>query len=163
MALKRAIVRASQKYLVNPPARLLARRGLLGDYLILETIGRKTGQRRETPVGIKITGSTAWMVSEHGRHSSYVKNIEANPRVRVKAGARWREGTAHLLDHDDPVARLRALWGNAGNTPPVRVFGTDLLSIRIDLDPEGSLELQERDSGAVAEPDAGPEAGSHRL
>ncbi len=139
MGLKRAIVRASQKYLVNPPTRLLARRGLLGDYLLLETIGRKTGQRRETPVGMKITGGEAWMVSEHGRHSSYVKNIEANPRVRVKTGGEWRQGTAHLLDDDDPVARLKALWGHAGNTPAVRMFGTDLLSIRIDFDPdEGS-------------------------
>ncbi len=134
MALKRAIVRASQKYLVNPPTRLLARRGLLGDYVVLETIGRKTGQRRETPVGMKIRGDEAWMVSEHGRHSGYVKNIAADPRVRVKTGGEWRQGTAHLLDDDDPVARLNALWGNAGNALAVRMFGTDLLSIRIDLD-----------------------------
>ena len=136
MALKRTIVRASQKYLVNPSARLLARRGWLGDYVILETVGRKTGQQRETPVGMKIEGDEAWMVSEHGRHSSYVKNIDANPRVRIRTGGRWRDGTAHLLDHDDPVARLEALWGKAGNTLAVRVFGTDLLSIRIELDPD---------------------------
>ncbi|MBW3547295.1 MAG: nitroreductase family deazaflavin-dependent oxidoreductase [Actinobacteria bacterium] len=134
MALKRAIVRASQKYLVNPSTRVLARRGLLGDYVLLETIGRKTGQRRETPVGMKIKGDEAWMVSEHGRHSGYVKNIEANPRVRVKTGGEWRQGSAHLLDDDDPVARLKALWGNAGNALPVRMFGTDLLTIRIDFD-----------------------------
>ena len=148
MALKRAIVRASQKYLVNPPARLLAGRGLLGDYVLLETIGRKTGRPRETPVGMKIEGDEAWMVSEHGRHSSYVKNIEANPRVRVKTGGEWRDGTAHLLDHDDPVARLKALWGNAGNTPAVRLFGTNLLSVRVDLDP------------AEAEGPAAPRSGS---
>ncbi|HEV2070390.1 MAG TPA: nitroreductase/quinone reductase family protein [Acidimicrobiales bacterium] len=134
MALKRAIVLASQKYLVNPPTRVLARRGLLGDYVLLETIGRKTGQRRETPVGMKIKGDEGWMVSEHGRHSGYVKNIEANPRVRVKTGGEWRQGSAHLLDDDDPVARLKALWGNAGNALAVRIFGTDLLSIRIDFD-----------------------------
>ena len=136
MALKRTIVRASQKYLVNPPVRLLAHRALLGDYVLLETTGRRTGKRRETPVGMKIGGGRAWMVSEHGRHSDYVKNIEVNPRVRVKVGDRWRQGTAHLLDHDDPLARLQALWGNAGNTPAVRLFGTDLLSIRIDFDQE---------------------------
>lgn len=63
-----------------------------------------------------------------------LKNIEANPRVRVRTGGEWRQGSAHLLDDDDPVARLKALWGNAGNALPVRMFGTDLLTIRIDLD-----------------------------
>lgn len=136
MSLKRAVVRSSQKYLINPPVRLLARRGLLGDYVVLETTGRKTGRQRQTPVGMKVDGNVAWMVSEHGRHASYVRNIEADPRVRVKLGRRWRAGTAHLVDGDDPVARLHLLWGRRGNTPAVRAMGTDLLSIRIDLDPE---------------------------
>ena len=135
MPMKRSIVRTAQKYLVNPPTRLLVRRGLLGDYVILETIGRKSGQRRENPVGVKIEGDVAWMVSEHGRHADYVRNIQANPRVRIRKGRTWREGTAHLLDDDDPVARLHALWGRRGNTPAVRAMGTALLSIRIDLDP----------------------------
>jgi deazaflavin-dependent oxidoreductase (nitroreductase family) len=136
MSLKRAVVRTSQKYLINPPVRLLARRGLLGDYVVLETTGRKTGRPRQTPVGMKVDGDVAWMVSEHGRHASYVRNIEADARVRVKLGRRWRSGTAHLVDDDDPVARLHTLWGRRGNTPAVRAMGTNLLSIRIDLDPE---------------------------
>ncbi len=111
MAMKRSIVRTAQKYLVNPPARLLVRRGLLGDYVILETVGRKSGQRRGNPVGMKIDGDVAWMVSEHGRHADYVKNIEANPRVRIRKGRSWREGTAHLVDDDDPVARSDLLYG----------------------------------------------------
>jgi deazaflavin-dependent oxidoreductase (nitroreductase family) len=134
MSMKRSIVRNLQRYVVNPPARALARRGLLGDYVVLETIGRKSGQPRETPVGMKVDRDTAWMVSEHGHHASYVKNIEADARVRVRIGGQWRPGTAHLLDGDDPVARLHALWGNGGNTWPVRAMGTSLLSIRIDLE-----------------------------
>lgn len=135
VSLKRTVVRGLQRYVVNPPALLLARRGLLGDYVVLETIGRKSGQPRQTPVGMKVFGNEAWMVSEHGRHSSYVRNIEANPRVRVNTRGRWREGTAHLLEDDDPIERLHALWGKRGNTPAVRAAGTDLLSIRIDLNP----------------------------
>ncbi len=135
MSLKRAVVRTMQKYVVNPPARLLARRGWLGDYVVLETSGRTTGLPRQTPVGMKIDGDQAWMVAEHGRHADYVRNIEANPSVRVNVGGRWRDGTAHLLDDDDPVARLHSLWGRRGNTPAVRAAGTELLTIRIDLDP----------------------------
>jgi hypothetical protein len=42
-----------------------------------------------------------------------VRNIAANPRVRVKvrsgSGVGWRAGTAHILDADDPRERQRLL------------------------------------------------------
>lgn len=135
MSVKRAIVRNLQKRLVNPPARFLVRRGWLRDYVLLETIGRRSGQPRDTPVGMKIDGDVGWVVAEHGRHADYVRNLEANPRVRVRTGRRWRTGTARVVDDDDPVARLHSLWGRGGNTPAVRAMGTELLSIRVDLDP----------------------------
>jgi deazaflavin-dependent oxidoreductase (nitroreductase family) len=135
VGIKRQVVRKLQKYVINPPARALAGAGLLREYVVLETIGRKTGKARRTPVGMKVDGDEAWMVSEHGRGSSYVRNIEANPKVRVQVRRQWRSGTAHLVDDDDPVARLHALWGRRGNTPAVKALGTSLLSIRIDLDP----------------------------
>jgi hypothetical protein len=34
-----------------------------------------------------------WIVAEHGRRANYVRNIEANPRVRVRVGRRWHEGS----------------------------------------------------------------------
>ena len=58
--------------------------------------------------------------------------MEATPRVRVQLRGHWREGTAHLLDDDDPRARLRKL--PAYNSFMVRLVGTNLLTIRIDLD-----------------------------
>jgi deazaflavin-dependent oxidoreductase (nitroreductase family) len=72
------------------------------------------------------------MVSEHGEHSDYVRNIKANPAVRVRVGGHWRSGTAHLLPDDDAVARL----GNLPrmNSAVVRMMGSDLLTIRVDLD-----------------------------
>ncbi|MCW2685118.1 MAG: nitroreductase [Mycobacterium sp.] len=73
-----------------------------------------------------------WMVSEHGDRSHYVLNIKADHSVRVRIHGRWRTGTAHLLPDDDPVARLRELPGM--NSAVVRVMGSDLLTVRIDLD-----------------------------
>jgi deazaflavin-dependent oxidoreductase (nitroreductase family) len=72
------------------------------------------------------------MVSEHGDHSDYVRNIKANPAVRLRLGGKWRKGTAHLLPDDDAVQRL----GNLPrlNSAVVRVMGSDLLTIRVDLD-----------------------------
>jgi deazaflavin-dependent oxidoreductase (nitroreductase family) len=76
--------------------------------------------------------STFWLVAEHGRSAGYVRNIEANPRVRLKIGRRWRTGIAHLLPDDDPVERQKSM--PKVNARSVRAMGTDLLSIRIDLD-----------------------------
>jgi deazaflavin-dependent oxidoreductase (nitroreductase family) len=72
------------------------------------------------------------MVSEHGEHSHYVLNIKASPRVRVRIRGRWRTGTAHLLPDDDPIARLSQL--PELNSAVVRMMGSDLLTIRVDLD-----------------------------
>jgi hypothetical protein len=44
---------------------------------------------------------------------------------------RWHNGTAHLVPDDDPHERLRSL--PQVNSFGVRTFGTNLLSIRVDL------------------------------
>ncbi len=50
----------------------------------------------------------------------------------MKIGRRWREGTAHLLPDDDPLQRQMHM--PKLNARAVRAMGTQLLSIRIDLD-----------------------------
>jgi deazaflavin-dependent oxidoreductase (nitroreductase family) len=123
--MKRRVVHGVQRYVVNPIGRRLP-------VTMLETTGRKTGQPRRTAVGGRVVDNQFWMVSEHGGHSHYVLNIKADPAVRVRIHGRWRSGTAHLLPDDDPVARLRLLPGL--NSTVVRAMGSELLTIRIDLD-----------------------------
>ena len=119
---------------VNPLVRALARRGIAGPTVaLLETTGRKSGQPRQTPVGNGLRGDVFWIVTEHGHHAAYVKNIKANPRVRVKVGRRWYEGTARLLPDDDPIERLRTLR-RPMNDAMLRLVGTEHLTIRVDLD-----------------------------
>jgi len=121
-------------HLVNPPMRLMLDRGIAPKtHALLETIGRKSGQARRTPVGNGLRGDNFWIVTEHGHRAAYVKNIKANPRVRVKVGRRWYEGTGHLLPDDDPRERMRML-GRPVNDALVRLVGTEQLTIRIDLD-----------------------------
>jgi deazaflavin-dependent oxidoreductase (nitroreductase family) len=85
------------------------------------------------PVGAHRDGSVVWIVAEHGRPSSYVRNLMANPRVRILLERTWRSGTARIVEDDDPITRLASM-GQAGNAQAVRLFGTDLLTVRIDLD-----------------------------
>ena len=132
--MKRRISRFLTTRVVNPVVRPLIARGLFPrTHALLETTGRRSGLPRQVPVGNGLRGNTFWIVSEHGYRSAYVKNIQENPRVRVKIGRRWREGTAHILPDDDPIRRFRALRRPA-NDALVRLAGTELLTIRVDLD-----------------------------
>ena len=118
----------------NPPIRALAARGLAPGIALLETTGRKSGEPRRTPVsnGFERATNTFWIVAEMGRKAAYVRNIEADPRVRIRVHGRWRSGTAHVLDGDDPRARLRSM--SRMNASSVRAMGSDLLVVRVDLD-----------------------------
>jgi deazaflavin-dependent oxidoreductase (nitroreductase family) len=132
---KRRLVTALQVRVFNPPIRALAARGLAPGVALLETTGRTSGEPRRTPVsdGLQRETDTFWIVAEMGRKAAYVRNIEADPRVRVRIRGRWRTGTAQLLDGDDPRARLRSI--SRLNATGVRAFGTELLVVRVDLDP----------------------------
>ena len=102
--------------------------------VILETTGRRSGEPRRVPVTRLLEGDTLWIVTEHGRKAAYVKNIQANPRVRVRAGRRWRTGTAIFLPDYDWRALQRRMGSKLGSAT-VRLMGTEHLTIRVDLDP----------------------------
>jgi deazaflavin-dependent oxidoreductase (nitroreductase family) len=141
--MKHRVIHLLQKYVLNPPIKLLFVLGIFPPgYALLETIGRKTGKPRRTPVGNGRVGQQFWLVAEHGMKASYVRNIAKNPHIRVKLRegfrAPWHTGTASLLPDDDPRERQRWLAqqhpGSASNAAAVRLFGTQLLTVRIDLD-----------------------------
>ncbi len=143
--MKLTLVRALQRYLLNPPIRALFRLGLVPPgYALLETTGRRSGQSRRTPVGDGLIGDTFWIVAEHGSRAAYVRNLRAQPRVKVGIrrgwGIAWRSGTAQTLEDDDPRERQRRLargsLNRSLNAFAVRAMGTELLTVRIDLDPE---------------------------
>ena len=119
---------------VNPGVRFMLERGIAPKSVaLLETTGRRSQQPRRTPVGNGLRGNQFWIVTEHGHAAAYVKNIKADPRVRVKVGGRWRSGTAHILPDDDPHERMRWLK-RPMNDSAVRAIGTEQLVIRVDLD-----------------------------
>jgi deazaflavin-dependent oxidoreductase (nitroreductase family) len=141
--MKHRIVHGLQKYILNPPIKLLFALGMVPPgYALLETIGRKSGKSRHTPVGNGRVGGQFWIVAEHGKKAAYVQNIGADPRVRLKVReglrARWYSGTAHVLADDDPRERQRWLAqqvpGSGSNAAVVRLMGTELMTVRIDLD-----------------------------
>ena len=135
---KERVIRLAQRYVINPLMKAALATNLLPPtHALLETKGRKSGQPRTNPVGNGLSkdGRTFWIVAEHGRRAGYIRNIEADPRVRFRIRKRWYTGVATLLPDDDPHARLRAI-GRPINGAMVRAAGTDLLTVRIDVEGE---------------------------
>jgi deazaflavin-dependent oxidoreductase (nitroreductase family) len=130
---KRTISTFLSAKLINPFVRPLARRGWAPGVALLETIGRRSGQPRVVPVGNGLRGEQFWIVTEHGYEAAYVRNIQADPHVRVNVRGRWRAGTAHILPDADPEAKLRELHRPVNDTM-LRAVGTRQLVIRVDLD-----------------------------
>ena len=103
------------------------------------------------PVANGLQGRTFWLIVGLGEEAQYVKNIKADPHVRVKARParlrdglrmRWHSGTATPMPEDDAEARHRQL---GRGRPGYRLDGILLrnlsrlgpgrmLTIRIDLD-----------------------------
>ena len=136
---KRRVATALAKYTLNPVVKAGAAVGIRPPgVVVLETLGRTSGKPRRTPVGGRLEDSTIWIVAEHGHRAGYVRNIVADPRVRVKVGRRWRGGTARIMEDDDPRERLRRIGrGKPGlklNSLAVRAMETSMLTVRIDLD-----------------------------
>jgi deazaflavin-dependent oxidoreductase (nitroreductase family) len=157
---KALIVRTFQRWTINPLMRLLLAIGTnpLG-LAILETRGRVSGKPRRTPVGNGRMGEEFWIIAEHGFRAGYVRNIQRDPRVRVRLRVglryRWVPGLATVLPDDDPLARQRRIirWHplRAFNAMNVRVLGADLLTVRVRLLFEGNQDeskLVDRDSGS---------------
>jgi deazaflavin-dependent oxidoreductase (nitroreductase family) len=120
--------------IVNPVVRRLGEHGLLPrSVALLETTGRRSGLPRRVPVGNGLRGDVFWIVTEHGHRADYVRNIQADPRVRVRVGRRWYSGTAQVLEDDDARARMRELRRPV-NDVMVRAVGTEHLVVRVDLE-----------------------------
>jgi deazaflavin-dependent oxidoreductase (nitroreductase family) len=142
-AAKERVVYPFEKWVVNPIVMLAHNLGIPppGDAL-LETTGRRTGLPRHTPVCHGMDGDRFWLVAQRGERADWVKNIRANPRVRVKArtasGVDWRAGTAHVVDDDDPRERQRLMsQGDLARRLCVSAsaaMDTDPLTLCVDLD-----------------------------
>ncbi|HEY1485470.1 MAG TPA: nitroreductase/quinone reductase family protein [Micromonosporaceae bacterium] len=120
----------------NRVTRAMLRRGWSPPWFaLLETTGRRSGRPRPTPIsaGARPGEDTFWLIAAHGDQADYVRNIRADPRVRVKMRGTWRTGTATILPDDDTRARSKTLpyqWDAILG----RAMATAPLTVRIDLD-----------------------------
>jgi hypothetical protein len=75
------------RYTLNPLIRMSFRLGFSPPRMVLvETVGRRTGQVRQTPAFGLRDGTALWLIAQHGAHAGWVKNFLAQPEVRVRIG-----------------------------------------------------------------------------
>ena len=115
--------------IVNPPTRLLA--GIAPWWVLLETRGRRSGMPRQVPLARgPVEGSATWVIAVHGDHAAFVRNIAAEPRVRMRIRGRWRDGSARVEPLDPQVLSRFNLYARSG----LHTMGMDPKLVRIELE-----------------------------
>jgi deazaflavin-dependent oxidoreductase (nitroreductase family) len=127
------------RYTANPMMRAMFKLGITPPGMALvETVGRRSGALRHTPIVCSAEGNTLWLIAQHGRHAGWVRNFEAKPQVRVRLGRNWRKGTAELLPQDDIKARIATFSstrvGRAITGATFRALESQPVTVRIQLE-----------------------------
>ena len=65
--------------------------------LLLTTTGRRSGKKRVTPLQYEMIGADYYLGSARGTKSDWVRNIELNPQVYLRVGAKHFYGTAEII------------------------------------------------------------------
>ena len=65
--------------------------------LLLTTTGRKSGMKRVTPLQFEKIGSDYYLGAARGLKADWVRNIQSNPQVEIRVGAKRIEGQAEVV------------------------------------------------------------------
>jgi deazaflavin-dependent oxidoreductase (nitroreductase family) len=79
----------------------------LGRYLVITHIGRKSGQRRRTPVNYAQVAEELYVTAGFGRGSDWYRNLLAHPQVEIWLPNGWWTGVAEEVLN--PAQRLPIL------------------------------------------------------
>lgn len=70
-----------------------------------------------------------WLTAVHGRHATWVRNLETTPEVRIKFSRRWHHATATVHEYDENLARRFNVYARSGP----RALGIDPVMVRVHL------------------------------
>jgi deazaflavin-dependent oxidoreductase (nitroreductase family) len=103
----------------------------------LETIGRTSGRPREIEIWFAEDGDQVYLLSGGRDDAHWVRNLRADPRVRLRIGSRWFNGAAREIEGqpEEPRARqlLAAKYQGWREGRPLSEWARESLPVRIDL------------------------------
>ena len=88
---------------------------ITGSLMILRTTGRKSGARREIPLGYAILDGNVYVIAGFGRETQWFRNILADPSVEVVLPRGAVYGIAEeVTDDTEWIRAFRVLMANLG-------------------------------------------------
>jgi deazaflavin-dependent oxidoreductase (nitroreductase family) len=121
-----ALMRALWRY-GNPLVMRLARWTAI--WGVVEARGRRSGLPRRVPVAIGRQRSKVWLVAAQGMKAGYVRNIIAQPDVRVRVRGRWYSGRAEVLPRTTSFPSALGWYARSA----ARLWPEDYRLVRVDL------------------------------
>jgi deazaflavin-dependent oxidoreductase (nitroreductase family) len=71
---------------------------IIGGFIaLLTTMGRKSGLKRVTPLQYEKIGGDYYLGAARGVKADWVRNIQLNPQVKLRVGAKQIHGTAEVV------------------------------------------------------------------
>ena len=74
--------------------------------LLLTTTGRRSGKKRVTPLQYELIGTDYYLGAARGLHADWVRNIQSNPQVEIRVGAKYLQGIAEVITDPSKFADL---------------------------------------------------------
>lgn len=103
----------------------------------LETIGRTSGKPREIEIWFAADGDRVYLLSGGRDDAHWVRNLRADPRVRVRIGRRWFTGTAREIEGEADEMRARQLlaakYQGWREGRPLSEWAAESLPVVVDL------------------------------
>jgi len=72
--------------------------------LLLTTIGRRSGMKRVTPLQYEKIGDDYYLGAARGLKADWVRNIQSNPHVEIRVGAKQFAGQAEVVTNPKSFA-----------------------------------------------------------
>jgi deazaflavin-dependent oxidoreductase (nitroreductase family) len=104
--------------------------------LYLTTVGRKTGKPRTIEIWFVVCQQHIYLLAEHGLKAQWVRNIQANPEVRIQIGPHRFLACGRILDD----ARDHQEWQAVADLSRRKYGWGEGLPVAFAIQPEEGLE-----------------------
>lgn len=102
----------------------------------LTTRGRVTGREHTIEIWFAVAGGRAWLLSGGGDQADWVRNLQADPHVRLRVGEWETAATARVVGGADDDGRARRLlaakYQGWSEGEPLTGWATGALLVTVD-------------------------------
>ena len=86
------------------------------EFAYLTTTGRRTGREHTVELCCGVRGDTLYFLSGGGERADWIRNANADPRVRVRLGRETVQGSARSITDPDEELAANARWPRSTRT-----------------------------------------------